>query len=151
MKRSMFSFALALAILVFGASAALAQSGHFVGTQTCQDVGTSLQCSGKVAGLGGTTFEIRVTADGTASVECANPAGNVAPGQSFTFDAEGSTGSLPTPRNGQFRYTVATQAPSAPAGSCPNPKWTATVTDVSFTNITLELFEGGVLVDSATV
>jgi hypothetical protein len=46
---------------------------------------------------------------------------------------------------------VATQAPSAPAGSCPNPKWTATVTDVSFTNITLELFEGGVLVDSATV
>jgi hypothetical protein len=151
MRRFMFSFALALLVLAFGASSALAQSGHFVGAQTCRDLGTTLQCSGKVAGLGGTTFEIRVTADGTASVQCRNPAGNVAPGQSFDFDAAGSTGSLPTPRNGQFRYTVATTAPTAPAGSCPNPMWTATVTDVSFTNITLELYEGGVLVDTAEV
>lgn len=134
------------------AAPALAQSGHFVGTPTCTDIGTQLRCSGKVAGLGGTTFEIRVTADGVASVECANPAGNVAPGQSFSFDAEGSTGQQPTTRNGQFRFTnLRTDAPTAPAGSCPNPKWTATVTDVSFSNITLELLEDGVVVDTVTL
>jgi len=104
-----------------------------------------------VAGLGSTTFEIVVTADGVASVECHNPAGQVAPGQSFEFSAEGTTGTLKTPRNGQYRYSVSTDAPTPPAGSCPNRKWTAVVTDVSFSgDATLQLFEGAVLSDTAT-
>ena len=133
-------------------SAATAQSGHFVQTQTCTDIGTQLRCTGKVAGLGGTTFEITVEASGTASVTCTNPAGNVAPGQAFSFDAAGSSGPQPTPRNGSVRYTVTTAAPSAPAGSCPNPKWTASVTDVAFTGLaTITLTEDGALSDSVTV
>jgi hypothetical protein len=140
----------AAALLAFPAFAA-AQSGHFVGTQTCSDIGTQVSCSGKVAGLGGTTFTITVTAEGTASVTCTNPAGNVAPGQSFSFTAAGSSGPFPTPRNGQSAYTVTTNAPVAPAGSCPNPKWTATVTDVTFTTATLSLFEDSTLSDSVTV
>jgi hypothetical protein len=56
--------------VVFVADAALAQSGHFVGTPTCRDIGTQVQCNGKVAGLGGTTFTILVQAEGTATVEC---------------------------------------------------------------------------------
>jgi hypothetical protein len=138
------------ALLVFPAFAS-AQSGHFVGTQTCSDIGTQVSCSGKVAGLGGTTFTITVTASGTASVTCTNPAGNVAPGQSFSFTAAGSSGPFPTPRNGQAPYTVTTDAPSAPAGSCPNPKWTATVTDVTFTTATISLFEDSNLSDQETV
>jgi hypothetical protein len=130
---------------------ASAQSGHFVGTQTCSDIGTQVMCSGKVAGLGGTTFTITVTAGGTASVTCTNPAGNVAPGQSFSFTAAGSSGPFATPRNGQSAYTVTTNAPSAPAGSCPNPKWTATVTDVVFTTATLTLFEDSTVSDTETV
>lgn len=43
--------------------AASAQSGHFVGTPTCTDIGTQVSCDGKVAGLGGTTFSIRVAAE----------------------------------------------------------------------------------------
>jgi hypothetical protein len=132
-------------------SVAAAQSGHFVGTQTCTDIGTQVQCSGKVAGLGGTTFTITVSAQGTASVTCTNPAGNVAPGQAFSFTATGSSGPFPTPRNGQSAYTVRTNAPTAPAGSCPNPMWTATVTDVAFTTATISLFEDSTLSDQVTV
>jgi hypothetical protein len=138
------------ALLAFPAFAA-AQSGHFVGSQTCRDIGTQVSCSGKVAGLGGTTFTITVTAQGTASVTCTNPAGNVAPGQSFSFTAAGSSGPFATPRNGQSAYTVTTNAPTAPAGSCPNPMWTATVTDVAFTTATLSLFEDSTLSDQETV
>ena len=142
MKRYLALGVVAAAMLAFPGVAS-AQSGHFVGTQTCTDIGTQVQCSGKVAGLGGTTFTITVEAQGTASVTCTNPAGNVAPGQSFTTTVTGTSGPFRTPRNGQARYTVTSDAPTAPAGSCPNPRWTATVTDVQFTTATLTLSEDG--------
>jgi hypothetical protein len=150
MRRYLAAGVVAVAVLAFPAFAS-AQSGHFVGTQTCRDIGTQVQCSGKVAGLGGTTFEITVSAQGTASVTCTNPAGNVAPGQSFTTTTAGSSGPQPTPRNGSARYTVTTVAPSAPPGSCPNSKWTATVTDVAFTSATITLSENGGVSDQVTV
>jgi hypothetical protein len=133
------------------ATVAFAQSGHFVGTPTCTDTGTQVQCNGKVAGLGGTTFTILVSAEGTASVTCTNPAGNVAPGQSFTTTTTGSSGPFPTPRNGSSRFTVTSNTPTAPAGSCPNPKWTATVTDVEFTTATVTLLEDSTVSDTITV
>jgi hypothetical protein len=155
MKRSVVRLLLAavaaLTLLTTFAGAALAQSGHFVGTPTCTDQGTTVACSGKVAGLGGTTFTITVTATGTASVTCTNPGGNVAPGQSFTTTVAGSSGPFPTPRNGQARFTVESVAPTAPAGSCPNPMWTATVTDVAFTDATITLREDSAVSDVITV
>jgi len=155
MKRSMARLLIvtvaALSLLTAFGGTAFAQSGHFVGTPVCTDEGTTAECTGKVAGLGGTTFEITVTAPGTASVDCANPAGNVAPGQSFTTTAAGSSGPQPTPRNGQFRFTVETVTPTAPPGSCPNPMWTATVVDVEFGDATITLTEDGVVSDTITV
>lgn len=137
---SLIAFVVALTV----GGVASAQSGHFVGKVSCSDLGTQLQCSGKVAGLGSTTFRIEVTASGEASVVCTNPGGNVAPGQRFEFTAAGNTGEQPTPRNGQFRFSVSTTAPTAPANSCPNPQWTATVSDVAFSGTaTICLFEGG--------
>jgi hypothetical protein len=150
MKRYLLLSAVAIAVLAFP-SAASAQSGHFVGTPTCTDEGTFLECTGKVAGLGGTTFRIDVSASGTADVTCTNPAGNVAPGQSFSFAGAGSTGDQLTPRNGSFRFSVETVAPTAPPGSCPNPKWTATVTDVTFGDATITLFEDSTASDTITV
>jgi hypothetical protein len=141
----------ALVVMLVTASVASAQSGHFVGTPTCTDEGTFLECRGKVAGLGGTTFRIDVSATGVADVTCTNPGGQVAPGQSFSFAGAGSTGDQLTPRNGQFRFRVTTSTPSAPPGSCPNPMWTATVTDVHFTDATLTLFENGTVSDTITV
>jgi hypothetical protein len=141
----------ALSLLTAFGGTAFAQSGHFVGTPVCTDEGTTVECSGKVAGLGGTTFTITVTATGTASVTCTNPGGNVAPGQSFTTTVAGSNGPFPTPRNGQARFTLESVAPTAPAGSCPNPMWTATVTDVAFTDATITLREDGTVSDVITV
>jgi hypothetical protein len=155
MKRSVLRLviaaAVALTLMATFAGAALAQAGHFVGTPTCTDQGTTALCTGKVAGLGGTTFTINVSATGTASVECTNPAGNVAPGQSFTTTTTGTSGPVPTPRNGQYRFSVETTTPTAPPGSCPNPKWTATVTDVEFTTATITLLEDSTVSDTVTV
>ena len=147
------AIALAAAVaLSMSPDLAFAQSGHFNDrTWTCTDIGTQVECSGKVSGLGGTTFEVTLEADGIGSVECTNPGGNVAPGQDFTTDVGGSTGPQPTPTNGQFRFNLTTLAPSAPPGSCPNPQWTATVVDVTFTTATITLFEDSNVSDQVTV
>jgi len=136
---------------MFSASA-FAQSGHFLDrTVSCTDIGTQASCSGKVAGLGGTTFQILVQAEGQATVECTNPGGNVAPGQTKAVTTLGDSGPLPTPQNGNYTFSLATASPAAPAGSCPNDSWTGTVTDVSFTTATIQLFEDGTLSDTITV
>lgn len=154
-KRDMKRY-LALAVVVAAMLAfpgvASAQSGHFVGTPTCTDIGTQISCSGKVAGLGGTTFEIRVSAPGTATVTCTNPAGNVAPGQNTSVTATGSSGPLATPRNGQYVFSLTSLTPTVPnTPTCPNSKWRATVTGVTFGDATLTLLEGGIVSDTIIV
>jgi hypothetical protein len=152
MKRYLLFGAVALAALAFPGVAS-AQSGHFVQDQTCIDIGTQVQCSGKVAGLGGTTFEITVEATGTAEVVCINPGGNRAPGQDTEVTVAGTTEPLPTPRNGQFRYTITSDdpAPLPPTPTCPNESWTPEIVDVAFTEATLTLLEDGVVSDMVTV
>lgn len=147
----------AIALLVMTAAPAFAQSGHFLtggrNAPTCTDIGTQVECTGKVAGLGGTTFTITIEAHGIAEVVCINPAGHRAPGQDTEVTVEGSTGPQPTPRNGQARFTITTDdpdpLPSTP--TCPNAQWTAEIVDVHFTTATLSLFEDGVLSDQVTV
>jgi len=156
MKRYLLLSAVVVAVLAFPGIAS-AQSGHFItgggNAPSCMDIGTQVTCTGKVAGLGGTTFEITIDAVGTASVECENPGGNVAPGQDTTVETEGTTGTLPTPRNGQFQFSVATLDPEPlPATpTCPNDAWTPHIVDVTFTEATLTLLENGVISDQITV
>jgi hypothetical protein len=146
-------------VLLLGliAPAASAASGHFINTgrnaAQCTDIGTQVECSGKVAGLGGTTFEITIEADGLASVVCINPAGHRAPGQDTAVTVEGSTDPLPTPRNGQFLFSLTTDAPDPlpPTPTCPNTQWTAEIVDVAFTTATLTLYEDGERSDQITV
>ena len=144
-------------ILAFAATPALAESGHFIesgaNAPVCTDVGTTVECEGKVSGLGGTTFEITVLAEGTASLVCANPGQNTdVPGQRGVVTS-GSTGVELTPTNGQYTFTGADVSTAEPtvAFTCPNAKWTQTVTDVVFTEATLTLFEDGAVSDSVTV
>jgi hypothetical protein len=153
MRRIVTTASLVLAVLVLGVTPAFAQSGHFVGTPTCRDIGTQVRCTGKVAGLGGTTFEITVEAEGTAEVECTNPGGNVAPGQDTEVTVAGTTDPQPTPRNGQFRFTITSDDPEPlpPTPTCPNAQWTPNIVDVTFTTATLSLLEDGDVSDTITV
>jgi hypothetical protein len=151
MKRYLAVVVVFAAALAFR-SLASAQADQFGGEPSCTDIGTQVRCSGKVAGLGGTTFTITVSAEGTGRVTCTNPAGNVAPGQSFATAVTETSGPFATPRNGQAGFIVTSDAPVAPPGSCPNPMWTATVTDVTFTSdATVTLFEDSTVSDVITV
>jgi hypothetical protein len=130
MKRYLVIAIVALTLALGFPGAAFAQSGHFVvggaNAPTCTDIGLQVTCTGKVAGLGGTTFEITIVAPGVATVECHNPAGNVAPGQDTEVTVAGTTGPLPTPRNGQFVFTITTDSPAPlPTGCGPrsSPTW----------------------------
>jgi hypothetical protein len=157
MKRLAIVPAVALAVVVFMALPVLAQSGHFIesggNAPSCTDVGTQVRCTGKVAGLGGTTFEITVQAEGIASVVCINPAGHRAPGQDTAVTVAGTTTPLPTPRNGQFVFAVTTDDPEPlpPTPTCPNEQWTPDIVDVTFTTATLTLLENGAVSDTVTV
>ena len=157
LKRYLVIVLTALTLALGFPSAAFAQSGHFVAgganAPVCVDIGLQVRCTGKVAGLGGTTFEITISAPGLATVECHNPAGNVAPGQDTEVNVAGSTGPLPTPRNGQFIFTVTTDSPAPlpPTPTCPNVKWTPVITDVAFTTATVTLLEDGVQSDQIVV
>lgn len=157
MKRCLVVVITALAIALGFPGTAFAQSGHFIeggaGAPVCRDIGTQVQCTGKVAGLGGTTFTITVEAKGVAEVECINPGGNVAPGQDTVVTVKGTTKPLPTPRNGQFVFSIATLNPEPlPATpTCPNRQWTPKIIDVTFTGATLTLREDGAVSDRLTV
>jgi hypothetical protein len=144
---------LSLLVTAFAAVPVLAQAGHFVGTPTCTDEGTFIECTGKVAGLGGTTFRIDVSATGTADVTCTNPGGNVAPGQDTAVDVAGTSGLLPTPRNGNFNFAQTTDDPEPlpPTPTCPNNAWTPNIVDLTFTDATVTLTEDGVVSDTITV
>ena len=157
MKRLIIALAAVIALFGLTAAPAYAQSGHFIegggNAPECTDEGTTVECTGKVAGLGGTTFEITIEADGIASVVCINPAGHRAPGQDTAVTVEGGTGPLPTPRNGQFVFTIETDDPEPlpPTPTCPNNQWTPDIVDVTFTTATLTLFEDGVQSDQVIV
>jgi hypothetical protein len=157
LRRSAIGLAAVAAVVALSASPALADSGHFItgggNAPECTDIGLQVTCTGKVAGLGGTTFEVTISAPGIAEVECENNGGNVAPGQDTAVDVAGSTGPLPTPRNGQFIFSISTDtpAPLPPTPTCPNDGWTAHIVDVSFTTATLTLLEDGNVSDTVTV
>ena len=76
------------------------------------------------------------------------------PGQDTEVTATGTSGPLPTPRNGSFTFrNETTDTPTVPNyPTCPNPGWTATVTDVVFTGpATLTLSEDGIVSDTIVV
>lgn len=145
-----------MVVLGVFASSALAASGHFIQqgnkAPSCTDIGTQVNCTGKVAGLAGETFEIRIAAEGTAQVVCINPGGNRAPGQDTAITVPGTSGPLATPRNGQYNFSITSDPPdplpSVP--TCPNAQWTPEIVDVTFSTVFFELYEDGVLVDTAT-
>jgi hypothetical protein len=134
---------LALLLMSLQASAALAQSPHFVGTPTCtKSTSTGLTCSGKAAGLGnGPTAAFLTASSVTANYECVNHGGNVAPGQpAVTQNVTGPTQTI-TPHNGQITFspTIPPPTPPSAATECPSANWTVRLTSLTYTGVVLHI------------
>ena len=83
------------------------------------------------------------------------PRGTVAPGQGTEVDAFASFGPFVADKNGNFRFpTLTTLAPPNPSGAeaCPNPQWTAEITDVEFNSpAIISIIQGGRVVATTDV
>jgi hypothetical protein len=114
----------AVTTVVMGASAALADSPHFLFANNSIDTSTgALNTAFKEAGLGtGTTsVGITVTADATATYQCYNKAGNKPQGVPKTFGPSEVTGSGNFPvRHGQTTGTLVAGPISNGSFSCPS-------------------------------
>lgn len=150
---------LALVVVVAlgaGASTALADSPHFKkgGTPTCRDTGTQLVCTGTLAGLGNGDLVLDLSSDAQASYACGNPGKNSkqAPGvNKVPFTASGSTTIQGSDiKNGTTTFSVTAPGspptPPDPATICPNGNWTTvTLTNIDFSNVVLQISQGGLL------
>jgi hypothetical protein len=128
---------------VLFATAAQAQSPHFVGTPTCtKSLSSGLTCSGKAAGLAnGPTAAFLTAGSITANYVCQNKGGNVAPGQPVvTQGVTGPTQNI-TPRNGQITFspTIPPPTPPSAATECPNGNWKVVLTSLTYTDVTLHV------------
>jgi hypothetical protein len=157
MRRIILAFVAAAALAFAGIAAAQTSGAHFTkgGTPVCKDIGTQLECTAEVAGLGNETVLATVSANGTATgLTCTTPSGsNESPGQNpaVPVTASGSQ-SITNIKNGRANVDVKSATPtvSPKDAGCPNNSWIVHVADVTFTTYTLTISQAGVTLFSCS-
>ena len=138
-----------IAVVGFLAQPALAQNPHLKGNNpiTFTDGGLVLTAEVDYAGLGNFDTLQTLSATGTPSATCTNPAGATQPPGQNPAEVN-VTGSTAVPagdiKNGNVTISTTTAPPVTPipgAPDCPNPQWTENITDVAFTSATIQLFQ----------
>jgi hypothetical protein len=145
LRRILFVFALPAMLLAFilSATAAQAQSPHFVTAPTCtKSVTAGLTCSGKAAGLAnGPTAAFLTASSVAATYVCHNKGGNVAGGQPVVNqNVTGPTTTIP-PSNGQITFStnIPVPTPPSPASECPNGNWTLELATLTYADVTMHV------------
>ena len=154
----------AMAALV-AATTASAASPHFKkgGSPSCAiDTSTasaSVVCRGSLAGLGNGDVVLQTTVSGFAVYQCRNQGGNTAPGQNRVL-----VGPVTEPtvipgseiKNGNLTFVTdpaVLTAPSTVTGAeagCPNQNWTGVNPQLTVTDISLTISQGGTLLFTCT-
>jgi hypothetical protein len=106
------------------------------------DLGTVLQATGDLSGLGNEDILVTLTADADVVAVCQNQGGNQAPGQNPAPVTVSGTQSIPAEeiKNGNVSFDVRTIAPPRMipgAPDCPNPNWDEIIIDLIFHNATI--------------
>jgi hypothetical protein len=118
------------------------------------DGGLTLSATGALSGLGNADLYVRLIAEGAAYSTCVNPSGATQPpGQNPADVTLSGTQAIPASeiKNGTVQFSLSTGAPASPiagAPGCPNPQWTQTIDDVSFSSALITVEQGGATVFS---
>jgi hypothetical protein len=139
MRRITIAILAVLFVAGFTASAALADSPHFIKASASVDGAGNLVCTFKEAGLGTTvsTEAVTCSADASAVYACINGGGNhpkAANKETVNGPVSGG-GNFPV-RNGQTTGSITVAPPSAGSFSCPNGQ-DLVLASVCYSNITL--------------
>jgi hypothetical protein len=119
---------------------------HFVGEPSFFLNGNTVTATGSIAGLGNTDIDLQLLVTGTQTVQCENPGGNIAPGQTQELDAS-STLTGVRPEQGRVNFDISTtlvgqtEQQLRDARACPNPRWTPLPGDVEVTGATLNVYQ----------
>lgn len=165
MRRLLFAFIAAFALVALTTTIALGASPHFKkgGSPTCtvsQSGSTATTvCTGSITGLGNGDVEIDTTVQGFAVYTCTNQGGNAAPGQNRVLVGPSTTPTvIPSGeiKNGNLTFTTNPNVLSAPstvsgsAAGCPNNNWTGTNPQLTVTGISLVISQAGTTLFTCT-
>jgi hypothetical protein len=148
MRRTGIVAVLAILLLAFSASAALAVmpdtytptadsfnsanapgSSHLAsGTVQCVvNAALDVNCSPYVlGGVGNTNATVSLTATYSATIDCTNKGGNLVESHTSTF-SDSSTATVASTRNGQLRVPAQSASAFSAPQVCPNPNWTPSI------------------------
>lgn len=149
-KRTALTTMTAAALATMGMGLALAANVHFKPPSSGPsfiDNGLTLTGFGTLAGLGNEDLAVTLTAKANATATCTNPGGSATqpPGQNPAPVTVSGSEAIPASevKNGTVGFKVTTQAPTPNpipgAPGCPNSSWTETITDLSFTQATVQV------------